>query len=146
MKRMHHTQHPDFGPEFSRSHHDSSQHGPQGPGRGFGRGPGFGPGGPGFAGFGPGFGPGSGSRGSRRASKGDVRSVILSLLAEGPSNGYGLIRAIEEKTGGVWRPSPGSVYPTLQQFVLWRTRVQPPIVIGVVVAATASIVDVRCLL
>ncbi|QJU53299.1 PadR family transcriptional regulator [Herbiconiux sp. KACC 21604] len=79
-----------------------------------------------FAGFergprghgGPGFGPGGfGPRGPQRASRGDVRSAILSLLAEAPSNGYGLIKAIAEKTGGVWRPSPGSVYPTLQQLV-----------------------------
>ena len=86
------------------------QRGPHGHGRGgagFG-GPGFGPGG-----FGPGFGP----RGPQRASRGDVRSAILSLLSEGASNGYGLIKAIAEKTGGVWRPSPGSVYPTLQQLV-----------------------------
>ncbi|PPF87283.1 PadR family transcriptional regulator [Subtercola sp. Z020] len=81
---------------------------------GFGPGAGFGPGGAGgFGGFGPGFGP----RGPRRAGKGDVRSVILSLLADGPSNGYGLIKAIAERTGGTWRPSPGSVYPTLQQLV-----------------------------
>lgn len=80
------------------------------PGRGFS--PGFG--GPGF---GPGFGPGSGPRGRRRAGKGDIRSVIVSLLAGGPSNGYGLIQAIAERTGGAWRPSPGSVYPTLQQLV-----------------------------
>ena len=52
-----------------------------------------------------------------RARKGDVRSVILVLLADGPSNGYGLIKAIAEKTAGMWRPSPGSVYPTLQQLV-----------------------------
>jgi DNA-binding PadR family transcriptional regulator len=58
-------------------------------------------------------GPGS----DRVAGKGDVRSVILSLLAEGPSNGYGLIKAIADKTSGAWRPSPGSVYPTLQQLV-----------------------------
>jgi DNA-binding PadR family transcriptional regulator len=115
IQRIFHTQGIEFGPEFSRSHHDSSEHGTQGHARGVGRGAGFGPGGPGFAGFGPGF--GRGARGSRRASKGGVRSVILSQLAEGPSNGYGLIRAIEEKTGGAWRPSPGSVYPTLQQLV-----------------------------
>jgi DNA-binding PadR family transcriptional regulator len=78
---------------------------------------GFGAGFPG-QGFGPGFGPGGfGPRGSRRAGKGDIRSVILSLLSEGPSNGYGLIKAIAERTGGAWRPSPGSVYPTLQQLV-----------------------------
>ncbi|MGY4856448.1 PadR family transcriptional regulator [Cryobacterium sp. AP23] len=120
MKRTHHNNnsdfgHPDFGrsgfsPEMHRAHHDSGA----GHGRGFGRG--FGPGGPGFGGFGPGFGPG-GPRGSRRANKGDVRSAIISLLADQPSNGYGLIRAIEEKTGGAWRPSPGSIYPTLQQLV-----------------------------
>jgi DNA-binding PadR family transcriptional regulator len=120
MKRTPHTNHSDFGhsdfgrsgfaPEAHRAHHDSGA----GHGRGFGRG--FGPGGPGFGGFGPGFGPG-GPRGSRRANKGDIRSAIISLLADKPSNGYGLIRAIEEKTGGAWRPSPGSIYPTLQQLV-----------------------------
>lgn len=115
MNRMHHhwphhPQHPAFGAEPVRAHHDPSGRDAHEPGRGRGRGPGFGPG---FAGFGAGFGP----RGSRRASKGDVRSAILSLLAAGPSNGYALIRAIEEKTGGAWRPSPGSVYPTLQQLV-----------------------------
>lgn len=81
-------------------------------------GPGFGPGG-----FGPGFGPGGfgprgfGPGGGRRANRGDVRAAILSLLAESPSNGYGLIKTIAEKTSGTWRPSPGSVYPTLQQLV-----------------------------
>ena len=44
-----------------------------------------------------------------------MRHAILALLSEGPSNGYGLIKGIGERTGGVWRPSPGSVYPTLQQ-------------------------------
>ncbi|TLM82718.1 PadR family transcriptional regulator [Pseudarthrobacter sp. NamE2] len=67
-------------------------------------------------GFGPGFGPGFG-RGGRRANRGDVRAAILSLLAETPSNGYGLIKTIAEKTDGAWRPSPGSIYPTLQQLV-----------------------------
>jgi DNA-binding PadR family transcriptional regulator len=91
---------------------ERSPRGHGGFGSGFGPGAG-GPGGPGFGGFGPGFGP----RGPQRASRGDVRSAILSLLAEGPSNGYGLIKAVAEKTGGVWRPSPGAVYPTLQQLV-----------------------------
>ncbi|MFB2556293.1 PadR family transcriptional regulator [Herbiconiux liangxiaofengii] len=80
-----------------------------------------GPGGPGFGGgFGRGeFGGGFGPRGGRggRAGRGDVRAAILSLLVDAPSNGYGLIKAIAEKTGGVWRPSPGSIYPTLQQLV-----------------------------
>jgi DNA-binding PadR family transcriptional regulator len=55
--------------------------------------------------------------GGRRARKGDVRSAILSLLSEGASNGYGLIKAIHAKSEGAWRPSPGSIYPTLQQLV-----------------------------
>lgn len=71
--------------------------------------------GPGFGG--PGFGPGPWGRGKGRAGRGDIRSVILSVLAEGPSNGYGVIKTIAERTGGAWRPSPGSVYPTLQQLV-----------------------------
>jgi DNA-binding PadR family transcriptional regulator len=86
--------------------------------------PGDGPGFPGFPGFpgmggfgGPGFGPGRGRGGRGRARRGDVRLAILSLLAEAPSNGYGLITGIAAKTEGAWRPSPGSVYPTLQQLV-----------------------------
>ena len=67
-------------------------------------------------GLGPGFGPGFG-RGGRRAGRGDVRAAILSVPAEAPSNGYGLIKTIAGKTGGAWRPSPGSIYPTLQQLV-----------------------------
>jgi DNA-binding PadR family transcriptional regulator len=85
------------------------------PGQGFGGFGGFGPGGPGFGPGGPGFGPGRGGRG--RARRGDVRLAILSLLADAPSNGYGLIKSITERTDGAWKPSPGSVYPTLQQLV-----------------------------
>ncbi len=82
------------------------------PGRPFqGRSPG------GFWGPFPGHGPrGFGGPGPR-ARRGDVRSALLGLLADGPSNGYGLIKAIGERTGGVWQPSPGSVYPTLAQLV-----------------------------
>ncbi|ARJ05119.1 hypothetical protein GCM10010988_01690 [Cnuibacter physcomitrellae] len=111
---------PQFG-GFGRRQHGRGpsfpERDPRSHGHGFGPG-GFGPGGPGFGpgGFGPG-GPGFGPRGPRRAGRGDVRAAILSLLAEAPSNGYGLIKAIAEKTDGVWRPSPGSVYPTLQQLV-----------------------------
>ncbi|WP_373317454.1 PadR family transcriptional regulator [Protaetiibacter mangrovi] len=68
--------------------------------------------------FGPGFGPGPwGGRGRGRAGRGDIRAVILSVLSEAPSNGYSIIKTIAERTGGGWRPSPGSVYPTLQQLV-----------------------------
>lgn len=60
-----------------------------------------------------GAGGGFGGRGRRR--RGDVRQAILSLLSEQPSNGYGLMQTIEQRSSGRWRPSPGSVYPTLAQ-------------------------------
>jgi DNA-binding PadR family transcriptional regulator len=50
-----------------------------------------------------------------RVRRGDVRAAALSLLAEGSRNGYQIIQDISERTDGVWRPSPGSVYPALQQ-------------------------------
>ncbi|TJZ78282.1 PadR family transcriptional regulator [Rhodococcus oryzae] len=81
---------------------------------------GFGPGfGPGMA-FGPGHGPG-GQRLGRgrgrggRGRRGDVRAAVLLLLAEGPMHGYELIQRIVERSNGVWRPSPGSIYPALAQ-------------------------------
>ncbi len=54
-------------------------------------------------------------RGGGRARRGDVRLALLRLLAEEPRNGYQLMQAIEERSEGRWRPSPGSVYPTLAQ-------------------------------
>jgi len=60
-----------------------------------------------------GGGPFGGARGRRR--RGDVRLALLMLLAEEPRNGYQLMQTIEERSGGRWRPSPGSVYPTLAQ-------------------------------
>jgi DNA-binding PadR family transcriptional regulator len=63
-----------------------------------------------------GFGGPGGPWGRRgpRAKRGDVRSAILTLLAESPMHGYQIIQELGERTGGAWRPSPGSVYPTLQ--------------------------------
>jgi len=55
------------------------------------------------------FGPG------RKAGRGDIRATILALLAEEPMHGYQIIQEVTDRTGGAWRPSPGSVYPTLQQ-------------------------------
>jgi len=49
-----------------------------------------------------------------RAPRGEVRTAILALLTEQPMHGYQLIREIEERSGGDWKPSAGSVYPTLQ--------------------------------
>ncbi|SEG27428.1 DNA-binding transcriptional regulator, PadR family [Nonomuraea solani] len=50
-----------------------------------------------------------------RIRRGDVRAALLALLHERPQNGYQMIQDIEERSRGVWRPSPGSVYPALQQ-------------------------------
>lgn len=52
--------------------------------------------------------------GGSRMAKGDVRAAVLTLLAEAPMHGYQIIREIEERSNGAWKPSPGSVYPTLQ--------------------------------
>jgi DNA-binding PadR family transcriptional regulator len=50
-----------------------------------------------------------------RARRGDVRMAILTLLAEQPRNGYQLMQELEQRSHGMWRPSPGSMYPALQQ-------------------------------
>ena len=110
--------HTDDNRRSHRGHRGHGGHGGPRARRG-GFGPGFGPGfggGPGYGPGGPGFGPRGAGRGGR-ARKGDVRSAILSLLGEAPASGYGLMKAIGEKTQGAWRPSPGSVYPTLSQLV-----------------------------
>lgn len=107
------------GPHGHRHHRG---HGFGEPGRGFGGGfgGGFGRGGgpfpgppmppepPGF----PGHGRGRGRGGRQR--KGNVRAAVLTLLAERPMHGYEMIQEISGRTDGLWRPSPGSVYPTLQ--------------------------------
>jgi len=85
-----------------------------------------GPGGPGGRGWGtresmpgpaPDFGPWFGGPRTRgpRVKRGDVRAAALALLADGPRNGYQIIQEISERSGGLWKPSPGSVYPALQQ-------------------------------
>ena len=94
-------------------HEQGHDHGPQGgwPGHhgAFGPfGPPMPPGPPGPWGF------GGRRRGRGRRGRGDVRAAILALLAERPMHGYEMIQELEARTGGVWRPSPGSVYPTLQ--------------------------------
>ena len=66
-------------------------------------------------GFGGPGGPWGGRGGGGRARRGDVRTALLTLLAEEPRNGYQLMQEIEQRSDGIWRPSPGSVYPALQQ-------------------------------
>ncbi|MEV4160150.1 PadR family transcriptional regulator [Nonomuraea dietziae] len=98
------------GPPHEGGPHEHRQRGRGRPGPfpfEFGRGPWGGPGGPfGRHGFG-----GSG----RKAKRGDVRAAILALLAEEPRNGYQVIQEIAERSEGGWKPSPGAVYPALQQ-------------------------------
>ena len=78
--------------------------------------------------FGQGMGPGGGrhfgggrgpwQRTGPRARRGDVRAAILDVLhadVEQNLNGYQVIQKIAERTDGAWKPSPGSVYPTIQQ-------------------------------
>ncbi|MCK6080225.1 PadR family transcriptional regulator [Microbacterium sp. EYE_5] len=52
--------------------------------------------------------------GGSRMSRGDVRTAVLTLLAERPMHGYQIIQEIDARSGGSWKPSAGSVYPTLQ--------------------------------
>lgn len=105
--------------EDHHGHHDEGPHGPgperhgrpawEGRGRGGGR-----PGGPPFGG--PPFGGFGGRRFGRgpHVGRGDVRTAALALLAEQPLHGYQIIQQITERSGGIWRPSAGSVYPALQ--------------------------------
>ena len=80
-----------------------------GRGKSRGRGDGYGR----HGGFGPGFGPPMFGRGPKRG-RGDVRAAIIALLTEEPMHGYQIITELTDRSGGVWHPSPGSVYPTLQ--------------------------------
>jgi len=54
-------------------------------------------------------------RSGPKVGRGDVRAAVLVVLADGPLHGYQIIQEIAERSGGVWRPSPGSVYPAVQQ-------------------------------
>jgi DNA-binding PadR family transcriptional regulator len=64
-----------------------------------------------------GFGRGRGGRpgsGGRRTRRGEIRTAVLAALVDQPRHGYEIIQYLEDRTGGAWRPSPGSVYPLLQ--------------------------------
>jgi DNA-binding PadR family transcriptional regulator len=109
MGRQHH-HHRGGGPHEHRER--GRRGGPGGPFPfDFGRGP--------WGGGGPGGPWGGGPRGwggrTRKAKRGDVRAAILALLSEEPRNGYQIIQEIAERSEGGWKPSPGAVYPALQQ-------------------------------
>ncbi len=75
---------------------------------------GFGPGGP-FGGNPTGESPfGKGGWGRHRQRRGDIKFVLLELLSDQPRHGYELIKILEERSSGFYRPSPGVIYPTLQ--------------------------------
>ncbi|WP_342751433.1 PadR family transcriptional regulator [Murinocardiopsis flavida] len=99
---------------MSPRHHGPHGGGPWGPPGPWGPGGPFGPGGNPFEAF---FGGGRGHRrgGGRRVRRGGVRIAILVLLAEESRSGYEIIREGKERSRGQWNPSPGSVYPMLQQ-------------------------------
>ncbi|GCE30760.1 hypothetical protein KDA_62440 [Dictyobacter alpinus] len=99
----------EFGHHGRRGHeqHEEGHHGPERRGRGHRDEPPFGLERPGRHGR-------RGDRGGPRIGRGDVRSAILLLLAEQPSHGYQIIQQVNERSGGIWQPSPGSVYPALQ--------------------------------
>jgi DNA-binding PadR family transcriptional regulator len=64
-----------------------------------------------------GYGMGAGPffPGRPKVSRGDVRAAILHLLAEEPMHGYQIMSELSSRTDGIWQPSPGSIYPTLNQ-------------------------------
>lgn len=100
---------PEEAPTDDEHHH--GHHGPGHRGRRHGHSP-FG------SGFGPGFPPprrGFGRGRGWRTSRGDVRAAVLALVAERPRHGYEIIQEIADRSGGTWRPSPGSIYPTVAQ-------------------------------
>jgi DNA-binding PadR family transcriptional regulator len=106
MAHAHTIGHPGFGRLFAMG---------AGRGRGRGRGRHRRHSGPGFGRWGGGPPFGGPPFGRRRRPRGDVRAALLLVLAEEPMSGYGLMQEIESRSEGVWRPSPGSVYPALAQ-------------------------------
>ncbi len=95
---------------FKDSHHPHNFHTLHHMMRAVGRGRGSG--GFGFGRGEPGF-MGGGVPGGRKLSASDLQLVILALLETRPAHGYELIRAIEERSGGFYAPSPGMIYPAL---------------------------------
>jgi len=60
------------------------------------------------------FGGDFGNGGRKRHRRGDIKYILLEMIAEKPQHGYELIKTLEQRYGGFYRPSPGTVYPTLQ--------------------------------
>jgi DNA-binding PadR family transcriptional regulator len=98
----HHRGHPHRHPdEYQDEYHAMGRHRPHG-GFGFGFGP-----------RGWGDGPGGFGGPARKLGSADLQLLVLALLAEQPRHGYELIKALEERSGGFYVPSPGVIYPAL---------------------------------
>jgi DNA-binding PadR family transcriptional regulator len=102
---MQHAHNRDHDRDHDHDHDHHHDHGHEHPFRGMRGGP------RGRGGWGGGRG---GWGGGRRMRRGDIRKAVLVALRDGPANGYEVMRRLEEMSGGLWRPSPGSVYPHLQ--------------------------------
>ena len=105
-----HHHHQDWGNHWTPPWFHARTHGPHFFAMARGRGP---------FGFGGGFGPGGGQfgpgrEGGRFFGRGDMKYALLWLLQERPMHGYEMIKALEQRSGGFYSPSPGSIYPTLQ--------------------------------
>lgn len=100
----------DWTPPWMQEEHRHG-HGPRGPFRAYmRRGPFGGP----FGGHMGGHFGGQHGEGGRFFGRGDMKFALLHLLQERPMYGYEMIKALEERSGGFYTPSPGSIYPTLQ--------------------------------
>ncbi|MBW3508547.1 PadR family transcriptional regulator [Janthinobacterium sp. NKUCC06_STL] len=116
MRNSHHTEHGYCG-QHHHHHHGEHRHDHRHEHRGdyfmHGRGPrGFDERGDGMGG-GPGGRGGRGERAERVFGRGDLPLIVLALIEISPRHGYEIIKAIEERCGGAYAPSPGAVYPTL---------------------------------
>ena len=113
--RHHHREHHDRQNGFHHRHHSEGA-GPEESERRHGRGGqgGHRGGGPGRGHFGGEEEQERGEGRGGRARRGEARFVLLDALRDGPKHGYEIIKSLEERSGGRYSPSPGTVYPTMQ--------------------------------
>lgn len=126
MRNSHHTEHGHGAHQHQHHHGHCGQHHHHGEHRHghrheqrsdyslHGRGPrGFDERGDGMGHGGPGGRGGRGERAERVFGRGDLPLIVLALIEISPRHGYEIIKAIEERCGGAYAPSPGAIYPTL---------------------------------
>lgn len=122
MRNSHHAEHGHHGHQHhhhhghcgQQQHHGEHRHEDRSDYYMHGRGPrGFDERGDGMGHGGPGGRGGRGERAERVFGRGDLPLIVLALIEISPRHGYEIIKAIEERCGGAYAPSPGAVYPTL---------------------------------